>query len=410
MTIMKRQRNLTSLLFTSLPWAFAAALIAGTLGIGLSWVLSNLGWIPQALANWITVLVPLGAMVGYVLIGLRHEHADTGFADSVYYMGFLFTLIAMAVSLLGVGSATGVTTIVARFGIAVVTTIVGLALRILLTNFRPGAEDSRALAEDALAETATRLKTILEGVSRDMLAQSQLMTSSLKSAVEKMDLELAAALESSISVRSDATSEFRKSLATSSHSIGDFVDQTTTSVSKGNTAIHKQVRELTGQLEVLRSELHIPKDLFTNELKPAVANLKGYLSRHTKSLERLADKQAVAEEAATRLVDTIDLLKEASETLKGTMEGVSDISTETTALAQSLTNLTNSYQGHASSVTAHGETLTAIKESAESDLNAIRGIRQKLEGELAQATAAVQQVHRELVAASKYVADELGRK
>ena len=87
-------------------------------------------------------------MLAYSSLGFVEDKDETlieQFADSIYYLGFLLTLVALIVSLVflseqkdnslvGVGS---------RFGVALATTVLGLFLRILLTNFRESISDQK---------------------------------------------------------------------------------------------------------------------------------------------------------------------------------------------------------------------------------------------------------------------------
>ena len=72
---------------------FLATLVLGALSIVL----------PQAFGyNKLSVVLPLALMAAYAAIGYRRSKDSPfleQFADSVYYLGFLFTLIALVISL-----------------------------------------------------------------------------------------------------------------------------------------------------------------------------------------------------------------------------------------------------------------------------------------------------------------------
>ena len=76
-------------------------------------------------------LVPVLVMIGYaLLIGLARllRLRDDQSGDNLYYMGFLFTLTSLAVSLQQFNTAESADQIVQNFGIAIATTIAGIAL------------------------------------------------------------------------------------------------------------------------------------------------------------------------------------------------------------------------------------------------------------------------------------------
>lgn len=95
--------------------------------------------------TYLSVILTISVMITYFLIGQkiveRELLTNEQFADSNYYLGFLFTLISLASSLyiLSNGSMEGglLTRLIGQFGISISTTIVGLSLRIYLLSFSP---------------------------------------------------------------------------------------------------------------------------------------------------------------------------------------------------------------------------------------------------------------------------------
>ena len=94
---------------------------------------------------YLSVALTVMAMISYFLIGQkiveRELLTNEQFADSNYYLGFLFTLVSLATSLyiLSSGDMEGglLTNLIGQFGISISTTIVGLSLRIYLLSFSP---------------------------------------------------------------------------------------------------------------------------------------------------------------------------------------------------------------------------------------------------------------------------------
>ncbi len=95
--------------------------------------------------TYLSVILTISVMIAYFLVGQkiveRELLTNEQFADSNYYLGFLFTLISLASSLyiLSSGSMEGglLTRLIGQFGISISTTIVGLSLRIYLLSFSP---------------------------------------------------------------------------------------------------------------------------------------------------------------------------------------------------------------------------------------------------------------------------------
>ena len=87
--------------------------------------------------------VPVLVMIGYaVLLGARlFRLRDDQSGDNLYYMGFLFTLTSLAVSLYQFSAAGSAEQIVQNFGIAIASTIAGISCGLCST--RCGAIRSR---------------------------------------------------------------------------------------------------------------------------------------------------------------------------------------------------------------------------------------------------------------------------
>jgi methyl-accepting chemotaxis protein len=124
--------------------------------------------------------VPVLIMIGYaLLLGTRLLRLrDDQSGDNLYYMGFLFTLTSLAVSLYQFSAAGSAEQIVQNFGIAIASTIAGIALRIFFNQMRRDPVEVEATARLELAEASRRVKrelesTILEfGYFRRMTQQS----------------------------------------------------------------------------------------------------------------------------------------------------------------------------------------------------------------------------------------------
>ena len=132
----KRSSNSGFLPKVQIKYLFLLALISGVFFILLGGFSDT---------SYLSVVLTISVMIIYFLVGQkiveRELLTNEQFADSNYYLGFLFTLISLASSLyiLSSGSMEGglLTKLIGQFGISISTTIVGLSLRIYLLSFSP---------------------------------------------------------------------------------------------------------------------------------------------------------------------------------------------------------------------------------------------------------------------------------
>ena len=147
-------------------------------------VITGVGYIVISKLNDFSALavtaVPVLVMIGYaVLLAARpFRLRDDQSGDNLYYMGFLFTLTSLAVSLYQFSAAGSAEQIVQNFGIAIASTIAGITMRIFFNQMRRDPIEVEASARLELAEASRRVKrelesTILEfGYFRRMTQQS----------------------------------------------------------------------------------------------------------------------------------------------------------------------------------------------------------------------------------------------
>lgn len=110
--------------------------------------------------------VPVLVMIGYsILLGFARifRLRDDQSGDNLYYMGFLFTLTSLAVSLYQFSADGSAEQIVQNFGVAIASTIAGISLRILFNQMRRDPVEVEATARLELAEASRRVKRELEG-------------------------------------------------------------------------------------------------------------------------------------------------------------------------------------------------------------------------------------------------------
>jgi len=82
--------------------------------------------------------------------------------DDVYYLGLLYTLISLAVSLYRFNTEGQTDDIISNFGIAISSTICGLAGRILLADTKVRVDEIEARVREDLATAARRLRAEME--------------------------------------------------------------------------------------------------------------------------------------------------------------------------------------------------------------------------------------------------------
>jgi ElaB/YqjD/DUF883 family membrane-anchored ribosome-binding protein len=133
--------------------------------------------------------VPVLIMIGYALVlGIARlfRLRDDQSGDNLYYMGFLFTLTSLAVSLYQFDAAKSAEQIVQNFGIAIASTIAGITLRILFNQMRRDPVEVEATARLELAEASRRVKRELESTVLEFSYFRRMAQQSINDALEEV--------------------------------------------------------------------------------------------------------------------------------------------------------------------------------------------------------------------------------
>lgn len=131
--------------------------------------------------------VPVFLMVGYAVCiwlfkALRLRSDQSG--DNFYYMGFIFTLTSLAITLIQYSDGVNAAAIISNFGVAVASTIAGIVLRIVFNLFRRDPVEVEHESRLELSEAARRVRQQLN----EMLIEfSHFGRTQQQMAVEAMD-------------------------------------------------------------------------------------------------------------------------------------------------------------------------------------------------------------------------------
>ena len=157
---------------TNAVWFFVA-LFGG--GIAIWWTKSAFtnAWIAAVVA----ACVVFALMIYYIL---NDEDAPEEEGDNVYYLGLLFTLISLLFTLVAlfgsdidvVRNAKAIHTLLENFGIALSSTVVGIAGRVAVQNWqRTGSSEALESAEEAVLPPPNASAQNLEEFNRHLLGR-----------------------------------------------------------------------------------------------------------------------------------------------------------------------------------------------------------------------------------------------
>lgn len=335
--------------------------------------------------RWLlTFAVPLVIMLIYVWGGLKwrdkDEVPDEKFADSCYYLGFIFTISSIVVSLLdlpGLQNGGKLEDIAVRFGAAMISTVIGLIVRVYLLSFRKDIGDiARAIEEDLIEAEKTFRQHLASSVDRlnefnaAVDASSRAVITRMEGAIEetakantteftrlfdRVAMQIVESSQRSLQNLDESAADLRKSLqlyATSlvttakhhetklnqiSENMTGKVDTFTFAIGSSLAGLTQKIDDFSVALNRNLQSMTLPSQIFAKELSPAIGELQKALgtvvqqvsgfagniqsesSRIASSLHAVPDSVAVATENIRKAVEqqskTIDRVNTQQEAL-----------------------------------------------------------------------------------------------
>lgn len=154
-------------------------------------------------SNYIILFSGIAAMIVYWLYagnkGLTKNAASRMFGDSMYYMGFLFTLTSLAMALMryligeeGVNAEAGMQQMFHIFGSAVITTVLGLLIRTYYTQFNKEDSDDMDKLRADFSQIINDLRENAEKLGAEVGKQIQECENSMKKITDVTNVAIAA--------------------------------------------------------------------------------------------------------------------------------------------------------------------------------------------------------------------------
>lgn len=291
--------------------------------------------------------LPLIVMVAYIVLGYFRKDTDVSdekFADTCYYLGFIFTITSIIFSLFDLPNiGTRIQDIAVRFGAAMVSTVLGLGVRVYLVSFRQDINDAIKDAEDAVLDATrkfTEQLTIALERLRDFESQ---VDSAAKSTVERVNLQI----ENLSMNHANKLTEFFTELTTqnqkafvlalgevktASRHLADSVDGYSDGMRANLSSIEAKVTAFADAVTTRLKTTTFPDDYFAKQLQGPLAQLSESAADISNQI-----KQASTEvgQSSTVLGSTLRKLREKANTVDASLDTVIKLTTQQQAVLDS---------------------------------------------------------------------------
>jgi methyl-accepting chemotaxis protein len=234
----------------------------------------------------IVTAVPVIIMLGFAyltgssrFLRLRNDQAG----DNLYYLGFLYTLVSLAISLyqFSTESVDG-TSIITNFGVAIATTIIGLALRIGFAQMRTDPVEVERNARVDLAEASRGLRSQLGASAQQFslfVKQLQQMTSEELSSTTN---RIGESLESTMAKLEESVEK----LSLAAEKVSNDFDQSSKIASSAVESIGKGAEDFERRI----GAIEISEHLLSNSLEPPLLVLGTAMQKFDSTVQGVTDR------------------------------------------------------------------------------------------------------------------------
>ena len=374
-------------------------------------------------------VLPILCMLAYSSLGFIEEKNDTlieQFADSIYYLGFLLTLVALIVSLFALSADNySLVGVGSRFGVALATTVVGLFLRILLTNFRETFSDQKVIMEQQLAKSMKDFSYQVQIHAKTLRTTTELYNSSIELSINSMNKSIETLTSGLDSVSTKGLEHVAKTF-----------ERTNEQLSLAVNNLFKKIELIQISEDILTSPIQEPIKQLANlldEYKDGFASVTEEQKKISSDNKLFSNNLTKLNQSATKLdnsiqniSDTFSSIKDLdinteglNNTINKTISTIDELSSALSAIAaiepniqsvvKSIDDIDKESQKLTNTIKNHREVVSNIDGISNSNLDMVKRHQSDIEEILKKSRVNLDLLNESLIKSVQFIADELER-
>jgi len=313
----------------SLQKLFIVTCILKITSSGIGWYIGS----PWLFGLW----VPIAFMLAYIVIGYYKREkvvSEEKFADSCYYLGFIFTVASIIFALFDLKNiGTGLADVGIRFGAAMVSTCLGVAVRVALVNFRPNTDDALLNVEDSVINASRRLTDEFSRSFDELVDfRSKVMTASIE-AVKSVELQIEAMStqhQQKIEIfftemtkhNKEMTQASMQELGSTAKGLVQILNEYKSKAKNTAGSIDQTVRNFTNVMVERLNLVEFPQDIFSRRLEAPIANLNDSTNNVVNNVKQVSTN---VKDAAQSVLTTVEKINAKAENLNETLSAVQNL-------------------------------------------------------------------------------------
>ncbi|MBS4011455.1 MAG: hypothetical protein KGZ72_11960 [Roseovarius sp.] len=356
-------------------WILGLAFVVGIVG---SLALKIYGfplWMPAVFAGGIIILY---ALLAHLIPTIQLESDQVG--DNAYYLGFVLTLTSLSFTLYELGQhgsdADFIAYVIAGFGVALSSTIVGVAVRVICLQFRLDLvardREARLALNDAMRRFRAEMTDVIRGtkylgveIRQSLIEYHEELAVSHRRSTESLNVDLIKAFRESLEPLNNQLSDLMRQIMSDAQSAskasGDARDAslkaTTVSLASATQEISKELSNVISTVKGTLSEGVVNFKAASEAISEQVAQTGQILERQRTVSDSLIKE---ASKSATTSVNLV--ASSASDTVGNMAQRSSEsIDSATKGSLQSLEMFRSATQGIVAALQKQTDELTALQ-------------------------------------------------
>ncbi len=333
---------------------------------------------------------PVAMLVFYAWLVHRQPyfrlHPDR-LGDNCYYMGFILTLASLAFALMqletrdGSARASLLDSLIGNFGIALFSTIAGIALRVFFIQFRREIEDEEEQIRQDLQSVATRLKDQLSLAVLDLegfrVRTGQVLEERLINAAGEF-ARIQKGMAEQAGSAADQLTAFQTNLTKRATSVAEEMTRSANAMTGNADRISTEMGKLISRVEAIEA----PSDVLLRPIRQTetrIVHLAKVLEKLTESDAKRAEAFGQATDAMVRQLATL------SDTSRfdGLNHAAARLDQQILTTTSSMSRYEQAIEGLAAAAAHEQAALAAIREVLQQDARNSAAALQSLESTLA---------------------------
>lgn len=297
---------------------------------------------------WIfAIVIPIALIALYVYVGknrIDRTLTDEKFADTCYYMGFIFTITSIVISLFGLeGIENNFAQIAFRFGAAMVSTLIGLIARVYLVSFKVDSSSAIDSAEDALIRGSQAFIAKLEAASDQysqfesrVTASTNLVEEHVRTRIEKLSVQYSDQLQSHFDTQQQHLSNLinasMEKMIEATSSMTGAVEPLKARVIQATDELASSLAKFQDGLEHKLLTIKFPDDYFSERLAKPVSELSEELGKVTAQVAGIVNEVKNSSTSLGRAITSLNKKLEVGESNLTAIESIVQTSHDTLAI------------------------------------------------------------------------------